>query len=294
MMDNNIQTVPAGFAYGVLGLLIILVICSFAFAGWGVFKFMNRPSRAVLALGKSLIVFDEEPENEENIENEASDENLSPTSSGKLFTINGNPLSFNEQQPVMIDEWIFVPVTDSVFEALGYSVEWNALTNTATISGEDSIIIKLDENTFIANGETHLVTPPAQYVNNVAMLPVEPLAKSIGYTVAQNENGVYMFRETPYQPHIDEPQRTPVSTRRPRPEPTPEPVVVILCSPCGTTGTVTCTSCNGVGGGRGTSPADAGIPYAVSSTSDVWYCTTCVGGKIITCSSCSGSGFANQ
>jgi hypothetical protein len=83
------------------------------------------------------------------------------------------------------------------------------------------------------------------------------------------------------------PAPTPTPRRAaPRPTPTPDPVP---CHVCRATGIVTCTSCNGIGGGRGT-PFIDGIPHEISPTADVWWCTICEGRTTVTCRECNGSG----
>ena len=282
-MDGNRETVPAGLAYTIIGVLVVLVICSFVFAGWSVLQFINRPYKAVLSMGKSIEITEQEAEGNEE---ENAEEDTGQAAGGPAVMVYGTPLSFGEYRPVAIDEQIFVPV-EGVFKALGYTEEWDGLTSTAKYSGANNITITVDEDTFIANGEVHTLDTPARFIDGVAMLPVATLLESVGYSVAQNINGVYVVRKLPDPPAEPAPQPSAAPTARPARTPAPAPAP---CSPCGATGVVTCTSCNGIGGGRGVAPGVAGIPYAVNPVSDAWYCTTCGGGKTVTCRACSGSG----
>jgi pyruvate/2-oxoglutarate dehydrogenase complex dihydrolipoamide acyltransferase (E2) component len=291
-LDGNKDTVPAGFAHAVIGILVVLIICSFVFAGWGVLRFINRPTGAVLALGKSIEAAAEEEIEEADKKEEAADTPERET----VFTVNGEPVDFGEYQPLTIDEQIFVPI-NGVFEALGYEVDWDDLTNTAVFSGRASISITVGENSFVADGDVYELDTPAQIINGAAMFPLMPLVRSVGYGASQSRDEVSVISRTsppPDSPELEEPEPPPAATPRPRPAPSPAPVPVsVWCTPCTATGMIACTSCNGIGGGRGT-PNVAGIPYEISPVSDVWWCTACGGSGTLTCRPCGGSGWVTQ
>ncbi|MCL1882614.1 MAG: hypothetical protein FWF81_02530 [Defluviitaleaceae bacterium] len=87
-----------------------------------------------------------------------------------------------------------------------------------------------------------------------------------------------------------EPEPTPAPpTPQRAPAPTPEPPETISCHACNASGIMTCPSCNGVAGGRGT-PLDPNISYDVSPVADIWWCTACDGSGVVTCGTCGGSG----
>ena len=278
------ETVPKSLAYAIFALLGILIVCAYLFAGRSIWQFINRPSTAVLALGKN-IDFPVESEEEKTLS----------------VIVNGVRVDFGEQKPALINDRVFVPV-HGIFEALGYSAEWNGFTNTATFSGENEISITVDENFFTLNGENVELITTAIFVDGAAMFPVEYLAESIGYaeswhwesyTVFYDHESKFTTANPP--PEIEEPAPTPPPQQtqvRRAPSPSPEPIPLVSCNPCKASGIVTCTSCNGIGGGRGT-PQNASIPYEISHVSDVWWCTTCGGDGKITCRACSGSGWVN-
>ncbi|MCL2047128.1 MAG: hypothetical protein FWG87_00230 [Defluviitaleaceae bacterium] len=49
------ETVPLSIAYTIFGILAVLIVCSFVFAGYSIVKFANRHSGAVLDMGKVMV-----------------------------------------------------------------------------------------------------------------------------------------------------------------------------------------------------------------------------------------------
>ncbi|MDR2167464.1 MAG: copper amine oxidase N-terminal domain-containing protein, partial [Clostridiales bacterium] len=76
-------------------------------------------------------------------------------------SIDGAPVEFGDQEPANIEGRTLVPVR-AVFEALGFSVDWDAETQTAHIlRGADALAITLGSDTFTANGASRALDVPA-------------------------------------------------------------------------------------------------------------------------------------
>jgi len=98
-------------------------------------------------------------------------------------TINGQPITFADQGPALVDGRTLVPVA-AVFQAVGFERAWEGITRQVTITGGgDVIIITIDSNTFTTNGVTHSLDVPAQIIGGRTMLPVSAVLVSVGYDV---------------------------------------------------------------------------------------------------------------
>ena len=82
---------------------------------------------------------------------------------------------------------IAIPIRD-VFEALGFTIGWNADTRQATLSrANDVIVITLDSATFTTNGVSHTLDVPAQSIGGSTMLPIRAVLESVGYNLTWDE-----------------------------------------------------------------------------------------------------------
>ena len=112
---------------------------------------------------------------------------LAPTSDEISVNINGQPVIFDGANPAMIDGRTLVPVR-GVFEAMGFYVNWNPDTRTATLTRYGHIVvIALDSNTFTTNGVSHSLEVPAQLINGSTMLPIRAVLESVGYTLGWDD-----------------------------------------------------------------------------------------------------------
>ena len=121
-------------------------------------------------------------------------------------TIDGVPVNFPDQTPVIVDGRTLVPVR-GVFEDLGFDVSWNENTRMATlrrivsISGDSSDVpVRFTEEIFITIGsdafqynstlintpQNHVLDVPAQIINGRTMLPIRAVLESVGYSVEWN------------------------------------------------------------------------------------------------------------
>jgi hypothetical protein len=118
-------------------------------------------------------------------------------------TIDGEPVNFPDQAPVIVDGRTLVPVR-GVFEELNFYVGWDESTKTVTlrrirsISGNSpDMLLRFTEEVFITIGsdvfqydstliyapQNHVLDVPAQIINGRTMLPIRALVESIGYSV---------------------------------------------------------------------------------------------------------------
>jgi len=144
-----------------------------------------------------------------------------------IVTIDGNRVNFPDQEPVMVNNRVLVPVR-GVFEHMGFEVTWNYEERIARLVNDDNIvIIPAGMSSFIVNST--IVTPdvPQQMINNRMMLPLRAIAEALGGTAEwDNANRVAQIA-SPYnsQDQDSEPD-TPYNTPEPEepyPTPTPEP-----------------------------------------------------------------------
>jgi len=98
-------------------------------------------------------------------------------------TIDGRPVNFPDQPPVIIDGRTLVPIR-GVFEDLGFGVWWEEDTQTATISEMyRHVTITIGSRTFITNDVIYMLDVPAQIINDRTMLPIRAVVESVGYSV---------------------------------------------------------------------------------------------------------------
>ena len=102
-------------------------------------------------------------------------------------TVNGQAVVFADQGPVIVDSRTLVPVA-GVFQALGFSTEWNPDTQQVTITrNADTVIVTVGSNTFATNFVPHNLDVPAQIIGGRTMLPIAPVLRSVGYEVNWND-----------------------------------------------------------------------------------------------------------
>jgi len=102
-------------------------------------------------------------------------------------TINNTPVIFADQTPVIVENRTLVPVA-GVFQALGFTVQWNEDTRQVTITRDsDIIIITINSSTFTTNSVNHQLDVPAQIIAGRTMLPIDAVLRSVGYNVNWSE-----------------------------------------------------------------------------------------------------------
>jgi len=107
--------------------------------------------------------------------------------------IDGQAINFADQQPVIVDDRVLVPVRD-VFETIGFDVDWNESTETILLSSSDgvfNIAIEIGAPYFsvgIFNPDSlaghAVIIPldvPAQIIGGRTLLPLRALLEQAGY-----------------------------------------------------------------------------------------------------------------
>jgi len=104
-------------------------------------------------------------------------------------TIDGAPVVFENQGPVIIEGRTLIPVR-GVFEALGFDVGWEQATQTVSISRcqEFSIFITIGSDVFMNNGVEYPLDVPAQIIEGSTMLPIRAVLESTGSEVGWNQD----------------------------------------------------------------------------------------------------------
>jgi len=101
-------------------------------------------------------------------------------------TIDRQTVAFTDQEPVIIDGRILVPV-GGVFGALNFVPAWDGVTQTATLTRNDfTVVITIGSITFSTNGVEHTLDVPAQIINGRTMLPIRSVLESVGYELNWN------------------------------------------------------------------------------------------------------------
>ena len=98
---------------------------------------------------------------------------------GVNVSVNDNVI---EAQGVIVDSRTLVPVR-GVFEELGYTVDWDAETKTATLSGEKTVVIQSGSEVFTVDGEEVVPEVPQQIIEDRFMLPLRAIGEAVGAEV---------------------------------------------------------------------------------------------------------------
>lgn len=272
-MDNH-DTVPIGAAIAIFVALGILIVAAFAFAIWSAFSLRNATSGTVLALGKTIEFVQAAEIPEIPYEYDV------PTLLVEFFGI---------ERHVGLDgeyEVIQAPSSGGFFGEDVYEL----------IGGELFIQAKFMNFIFYSLGYAEPWDEEDEPVSAIAIL--EDLGYGASFDATRSLLSV--FAPEPEPEPEPEPTPTPVQAAPAAipqaaatpPPPAPEPVQV-TCSPCGGTGTMLCTACNGIGGGRAML-LEPGIPHEFAESGLQWWCTVCMAQTRMTCATCSGSGTVLQ
>jgi len=119
-------------------------------------------------------------------------------------TINGTPVVFEDQTPVIVDGRTLVPVTD-VFRALGFTSSWDGEARQTTLTNNDHrVVITIDNDTFFANGVPQTLDVPAQIINGRNMLPIRAVLEGVGKEIGWDggTQTVLITYEIPFDPDV--------------------------------------------------------------------------------------------
>ena len=102
--------------------------------------------------------------------------------------LDGSYVKFSGQEPTVINNRTMVPLRE-IFENLGYSIEWDANTKTATLNKDNkSISIQTGADSFSVNGVGKELDVPAQILNGSLMLPLRAIGEAAGLSVVWDSN----------------------------------------------------------------------------------------------------------
>ena len=104
---------------------------------------------------------------------------VSAFADGVSVSVNDNVI---DAQAVIMDSRTLVPVR-GVFEELGYTVDWDAETKTATLSGKKTVVIQSGSTSFSVDGEEVTPEVPQQIIEGRFMLPLRAVGEAIGADV---------------------------------------------------------------------------------------------------------------
>lgn len=106
--------------------------------------------------------------------------------------LNGQEISFPDQSPVIVNGRTLVPAR-GVFEAMGFTVDWDGDTSTVTLNdgrtdivipiGRSYFIIIRDVNTFDLAETVIALEVPAQIIGGRTMIPLRAISEAVGAEV---------------------------------------------------------------------------------------------------------------
>lgn len=100
--------------------------------------------------------------------------------------LNDTVLAFAEA-PIIENDRTLVPMR-FLFEQMGATVDWNAETQTATATLNDTAVtFGIDDTEATVNNQPTTMEVPAQLVNGKTMVPLRFLSEELGYTVTWDE-----------------------------------------------------------------------------------------------------------
>lgn len=119
--------------------------------------------------------------------------------------VNEEPVVFNGQSPVIVDNVTLVPVR-GVLETLGVTVVWDAETHTITLTdGEKTGTLTIDSDLFQTGDTSVQMAAPAQNINGSAMIPLRAVAEYFGAEVGWDaENRMVLVTKEPEVQYLAE------------------------------------------------------------------------------------------
>jgi len=109
--------------------------------------------------------------------------------SGEItVTIDGVPVEFEGQQPVIVSNRTLVPVR-GVFEEMGFAVIWNNEARQAMLmNGRYIVVLTIGSDVFTVNGASHTLDVPAQIIGGRTMIPLRAVLERVGYNLDWDGN----------------------------------------------------------------------------------------------------------
>ena len=101
-------------------------------------------------------------------------------------TVNGDPVNFHGQGPVMRGDRVLVPLRGAL-ERMGATVQWNAESRTVWAEGAGSKVkLRIGYRTALINGQPVHLDEPARIINGSTMVPLRFVGEALGDTVHWN------------------------------------------------------------------------------------------------------------
>ncbi|MCL2200361.1 MAG: copper amine oxidase N-terminal domain-containing protein [Oscillospiraceae bacterium] len=99
--------------------------------------------------------------------------------SGVNVTIDGVPVIFEGQNPILVEGRTLIPVR-GVFEKLGFDVQWDSSTGMVTLESDRHFIaLTIDSAIFTSNGGSYALDVPMQLVGGSAMIPLRAALENV-------------------------------------------------------------------------------------------------------------------
>ncbi|MCL2404578.1 MAG: NPCBM/NEW2 domain-containing protein [Defluviitaleaceae bacterium] len=152
----------------------------------------------------------------------AASANLPPIT----VTVNGQLVNFTDQQPIMVENRVLVPVR-GVFEMMGFEVTWDPDARIARLVRSDTtVVIPAASTSFVVNGV--IVTPevPQRMVAGRMLLPLRAVAEAVGGVPNWDPVQRRAMITTPLAP-----SPTPTASPSPTPTPSATPVPLLTAAP---------------------------------------------------------------
>ncbi len=131
----------------------------------------------------------------------------SSTENDIFVKINNQKIQF-DVPPQIINDRTMVPMR-TIFETLGYGVEWEQNTKTITsTNGDTTIKLTIDSNTMYVNGKTITLDSPACVVEDRTLVPVRAISEASGYDVQWDEKNKIVIISTNSNQTLDNSQNT--------------------------------------------------------------------------------------
>ena len=102
-------------------------------------------------------------------------------------TVNGQPVAFDDSGAVIIGSRTMIPLR-GVFELLGYTVDWDESTKTATLTGDDVIKITVGASEFYDDDVVKYAEVPAQIINDRLYLPLRAVGEAAGKNIRWDQH----------------------------------------------------------------------------------------------------------
>ena len=101
-------------------------------------------------------------------------------------TVDGNALTF-DQQPIMDSDRVMVPIR-TIFEALGYTVDWDQATQTGTATnGKNAITVQVNNAGITYDGGTYWCDVAPKNISGRILVPIRAISESAGCKVFWNQ-----------------------------------------------------------------------------------------------------------